>query len=290
MKIKDLTEAEFDFVGNNRTGEPVLSMEEAQQSLARAFPKVKQYTIARAEPGFRAMNLDGTLKSDVVDKVVKFGSSFKGFFDYLGLTKDQYLSGSQNVSPSLGYSWHTMSSPKKDYAILYYEDRGMGSDAIFIYAKNTNIIEDLRRELIDWGIVKDPMSAKNAKTAKRLAAIEKIGLKVGQYVSVVQSGRIYAVYKIVGFTPNGHVKGEVAYLADAWGRIEDMDKPPALGGTLGDIIQMTPFIARKNISDKSVLQKANAQNFGPKKWFKGSASTPDPVGMVQDQNGYWTKP
>jgi hypothetical protein len=180
-----------------------VTYDEATEYVKQHYPVTKSYIVPRLEPGFRAAftksgkmasGYDVFNKSGKVDKESEFGknlekhgrridsqiSSFNAVIQHLGLKQNAMLSGSTQVTNSLGYSWQLYEG--NDIAILYYEDRGMGSDGVLLAAKNTNLLLKLKTTVEDAGVI--PSSAemkakRDENRQKRLDIIKQKGLVVG---------------------------------------------------------------------------------------------------------------
>jgi hypothetical protein len=63
------------------------------------------------------------------------------------------MSGSWQHSYSIGYSWHTNENRSSGIAVLYYEDRGMGSDEIIVAAKDRKNLAAAVGVFRDAGVV-----------------------------------------------------------------------------------------------------------------------------------------
>ena len=105
----------------------------------------------RAEPGFRS-DLDPTEFNRSHAHVNDVDSAM----DYLQLRENPVMSGSKQISSSLGYSWHTNENPGSGIAVLYYEDRGMGWDEIIVAAKNKDNLKAAVQVFRDAGVIPTP--------------------------------------------------------------------------------------------------------------------------------------
>ena len=126
------------------------TLEDAEEYLTHLYPVVKKYMIRRAEVGFRAglrPNEKEFMKSmshmKDVDAVIK----------YLGLNKLPTMSGSKQSTSSIGYTWTTFLSPNKKAAIIYYQDRGMGQDMIYIAAADKALHRKIYDLFVDAGVI-----------------------------------------------------------------------------------------------------------------------------------------
>jgi hypothetical protein len=122
------------------------TISDAEEYLAHIYPVVKKYMVRRAEVGFRA-NDKQFLKS------MSHMKDVDGIIKHLGLTKLPTMSGSKQVSPSIGYTWTTFLSPNKKAAITYYQDRGMGQDMIYIAAIDKILHRKIYDVFVDAGVI-----------------------------------------------------------------------------------------------------------------------------------------
>jgi hypothetical protein len=129
---------------NNNQHDHTIS--DAEKYLTHIYPVVKKYMVRRAEVGFRA-NDKQFLKS------MSHMKDVDGVISHLGLTKLPTMSGSKQVSPSIGYTWTTFLSPNKKAAITYYQDRGMGQDMIYIAAIDKILHRKIYDVFVDAGVI-----------------------------------------------------------------------------------------------------------------------------------------
>jgi hypothetical protein len=129
---------------NNNQHDHTIS--DAEEYLTHIYPVVKKYMVRRAEVGFRA-NDKQFLKS------MSHMKDVDGVINYLGLTELPTMSGSKQVSPSIGYTWTTFLSPNKKAAITYYQDRGMGQDMIYIAAIDKILHRKIYDVFVDAGVI-----------------------------------------------------------------------------------------------------------------------------------------
>jgi len=179
------------------------NFEEATQYIKGAYPFHKTYNVYRAEPGFRALfNPGHFLKGIAHTEKVDSG------LDQLQLKRNPMMSGDAQVSASIGYSWSVLENASTGIALLYYQDRGMGSDQIIIAAKDKQQLAGALGVFRDAGVIPDPseMAARKAeKAAGRTAILQKKGLVVGVKFSA-SPGDGSNMYKITAITPSGKVK------------------------------------------------------------------------------------
>ena len=131
------------------------TMDEAIQYVKGNYPAFKKFRIRRAEPGFRA-NLDPSHFNRTNAQLNDIDSAL----DYLQLRENPVMSGSKQVTPSIGYSWHTHENRSTGIAVFYYEDRGMGWDEILVAAKNKNNLKAAVQVFRDAGVIPQPKSIK----------------------------------------------------------------------------------------------------------------------------------
>ena len=163
------------------------TIDEARRYVKENYPKNKTYTITRLEPGFRALDVK---TRDYKDSAIRAGDSqetaLNQFVSIFKLQQTPYMSGSEQVSASIGFSWHVGEDRERKHAIFYYEDRGMGNDTITIAAKTLIELQIMEEVLIHAGLIPDPdeVKLKRAATAtKRNDALEKKGIKIGSRIT-----------------------------------------------------------------------------------------------------------
>ena len=124
------------------------TLEEAEKYVKTNYPFFKKYRVRRAEPGFRAY-FDTSQFTRSHAHVHDVDSAM----DYLQLQENPVMSGSWQHSYSIGYSWHTNENRSSGIAVLYYEDRGMGSDEIIVAAKDRQNLAAAVAVFRDAGVV-----------------------------------------------------------------------------------------------------------------------------------------
>lgn len=140
------------------------TMDEAIEYLKTNYPAIKKYMVRRAEYGFRAVNNPkyfdtgdpAHLKQDVIKKSHAHMTGVDGAVDYLQLKQNKMMSGSKQVTLSIGYSWSVYENPANGIAMMYYQDRGMGQDEIYLAGKNPQIQAQARQVFRDAGILPTP--------------------------------------------------------------------------------------------------------------------------------------
>ena len=171
------------------------TIDDAQRYVKENYTKNKTYTIRRLEPGFRALDIKtGMLKPEKIHASISQEEALNQFIDIFKLQQNAYLSGSKQITASIGYSWHVAEDSAREHAIFYYEDRGMGQDSITIAAKTTAELDKMREVLIQSGLVPDPaeIKAKRAATAtKRNDMLEKKGIKIGTRITSAEDGKVW---------------------------------------------------------------------------------------------------
>ena len=148
-----ITEAQ-DWQGNRGADQAQATdhtMDEAIEYVKGNYPFAKKFRISRAEPGFRA-DLDPAQYNRSHAQVTDVDSAM----DYLQLRENPVMSGSKQISHSLGYSWHTNENRGSGIAVFYYEDRGMGWDEIIVAAKDKKNLAAAVQVFRDAGVVPTP--------------------------------------------------------------------------------------------------------------------------------------
>jgi hypothetical protein len=147
------------------------TLDEAEKYIKANYPAVKKYRVRRAEPGHRARGRTGEFAISDAHVV-----GVDGAVDYLQLKKNSMMSGSKQVSRGLGYSWMVMENPSNGIAILYYQDRGMGSDEIYIAGKDAKKQKQAQQVFIDAGVLPEPRSKQGVS--------EGAGLSIQQLATI----------------------------------------------------------------------------------------------------------
>jgi hypothetical protein len=140
------------------------TLQDAEEYVKGNYPFAKKYRVRRAEPGFRAGTITGgglvEPRPGEFDRQLRTSqqhvTDVDSAMDYLQLRENPVMSGSKQISSSLGYSWHTNENPGTGIAVLYYEDRGMGWDEIIVAAKNKNNLASAVQVFRDAGVIPTP--------------------------------------------------------------------------------------------------------------------------------------
>ena len=186
------------------------TFDDATAYIQTNYPFKKKYTVRRAEPGFRA----GAIAKNGLTDPEAFEKEFKksilhmqgvnGAIDHLGLEKNAMMSGSYQATRSIGFSWMIYENKGNGIGVLYYQDRGMGSDQITIAAKDKKNLEGAIQVFRDAGAISDPAEmarVKAEKSKKRNDVLSKKNIKIG---STIKSQ--YGTFKVVGIMPSGRIK------------------------------------------------------------------------------------
>jgi len=128
---------------------------EAEGYIKTHYPNLGKFLAKRIEPGFRALkNPEIATQTEIqvndINSVIRF----------LKLKENSYLCGSKQITPSIGYSWHVYENKDTGMGLLYYRDRGMGQDEIFIAAKDKDIYKKMRQVFRDAGLIPTPKPKK----------------------------------------------------------------------------------------------------------------------------------
>ena len=138
--------------GNSQAGITDHTFDEAKQYIKGNYPFHKTYNVSRVEPGMRYH----ANPEKVANKTQSLVKGIDSALDYLQVKQNPMMSGSTQVTPSIGYSWHTHESRANGIAVLYYEDRGMGNDTITIAAKDRNNLKGAVQVCRDAGVIPLP--------------------------------------------------------------------------------------------------------------------------------------
>ena len=190
MRASEFVSESIDWQGNRgaeQARHTAHTIDEARRYVKENYPRNKTYTIRRLEPGFRALDIKtGGTNRDAVNASLNQEAALNQFVKIFKLQQNTYMSGSEQVSASIGFSWHVGEDKERKHAIFYYEDRGMGSDSITIAAKTLTELKVMEEVLIHTGLIPDPdeLKAKRAATAdKRNDALENKGIRVGSRIT-----------------------------------------------------------------------------------------------------------
>ena len=184
--------------------------QEAKAYVRGNYSFARQYRIRRVEPGYRAINRStGELDPNVLNRTQNAINSVDSAVDYLQLKKNPLMSGSVQISYSLGYSWMVLENTQTGIAILYYQDRGMGADEIIIAGKTRDNFEGAKQIFLDAGVIVLPKKkvAKNniTESTSPEATIKAIIADIGHPVSAVYSQLANMADKFVA--SKGNLKG-----------------------------------------------------------------------------------
>ena len=194
------------------------TIDEARQYVKQNYPRNKTYTIRRLEPGVRALDLKtGGTNQSAVNAAASQEAALNQFVSIFKLQQNAYMSGSEQVSASIGFSWHVGEDRERKHAIFYYEDRGMGSDSITIAAKTNIELKVMEEVLIHTGLIPDPdeVKAKRAATAgKRNDALEKKGIKIGSKITAdrIDNGEVWWSGVVTKISNSGTVEIAIEYI------------------------------------------------------------------------------
>lgn len=218
------------------------TLDEARQYVKSNYPKHKTYTVRRVEPGFRALDVKtGEHNDDAMRASYTQENAINQFVSIFKLKENPYMSGSEQFTSSIGYSWHVGEDSEHKHAILYYEDRGMGSDSITIAGKTAVELKLMHEALIQVGLIPDPAEtkAKRAATAKsRSDAAAKKGIKIGTRITIrrMDNNEICFAGNVTAITPNGAVEITI-----------DEKNPEQQGPEVGDKYKMKPGTINKHM-------------------------------------------
>lgn len=137
---------------------------EAEEYMKSIYSTTKRYRVRRAEPGFRVYKKGNYDEPDQkeLNKSSAHITDVDSAIDYLKLKKNAIMSGSEQVTPSLGYSWMVYENRATGIGVLYYQDRGMGSDEIYIGGKDPAKHKEALQVFRDAGVIPTPKrKAKN---------------------------------------------------------------------------------------------------------------------------------
>ena len=141
------------------------TMDEALEYLKTNYPVVKMYNVRRAAMGLSALDqpkyFDTGDEADINKNIIRNSaahmSGVDSAVDYLQLRKNAMMSGSQQVTFTIGYSWSVYENPNNGIAMLYYQDRGMAWDEIYLAGKTPKIQAQARQVFRDAGVLPTPI-------------------------------------------------------------------------------------------------------------------------------------
>ena len=210
MRIKEILNEAIPFRSNPQTdprvnrevGDISHTYDDAKDYQAQHYQFRKYYMLQRVEAGFRTFFSKRNEMQRSVSRMDTVNSAVK----QLQLKLNPLWSGSEQApgSISIGWSWYFMESASTGISILYYQDRGMGSDDIIIAAKSKEALDGAVGVFRDAGVLPDPADVKMARQAKASGNSDvaaKKGIAVGKHVTM---GGV--LFKVAGFTSTGRVK------------------------------------------------------------------------------------
>lgn len=222
--------------------------EEAVDYMKKKYKFIKNFTVMRAEPGFRvSQGQQGDVDFDLMNKLNDYTDNVDSSVDYLNLKQNEFMSGSEQVSSSIGYSWFTMENDA--IGLQYYQDRGMGTDKITVAANDRNTLDNLIKTLVDFNVIQDPMQSeikKKENADKRSAALEKKGIRIGTRITERRLDNDELLWSgiVDSITPNGAVKIKIDQVHDRHQTL-----------AIGDVKIMKPrSIAKDMITNESTEQ------------------------------------
>lgn len=156
MRFKEINEAPLDWQGT-QSGTQQSAMtdhtfDEAVEYMKVNYPTVKKYMVRRAEYGFRSVD-----NQKEINKSETHIKGVDGAIDYLQLKRNPMMSGSKQVTLSIGYSWMVYENRATGIGVLYYQDRGMGQDEIYIGGKDATKHKQARQVFRDAGVLPTPV-------------------------------------------------------------------------------------------------------------------------------------
>lgn len=245
MKASEFINESIKWQGNlgaNQALQTDHTVEEARHYIKMNYPRNKTYTINRLEPGFRALNIKtGSIEKSVANAALNQEAALNQFIEIFKLKENTYMSGSEQVTSSIGFSWHVGEDKDRKHAIFYYEDRGMGSDSITIAAKTIVELKVMQEVLIHTGLISDPDEAKAkraADAAKRRDVLAKKGIKIGTRITArrLDNGEVWFAGNVTGIASNGSVEITI-----------DQADPAVQGITVGSVYKMKPGSISKDM-------------------------------------------
>ena len=221
------------------------SFEEAETYIKQNYPLHKTYNIRRTHPGFRIMQPDG------VKQVIKSITQAKGVdaaIAQLGMKENPMMSGSSQVTRSIGWSWNTLENTQHGIAVLYYQDRGMGNDTITIAAKEKNNLLGTVGVFREAGVLPTEVDMKQRqaqRVASRQALLQKKGFSVGTQLNLTDHYQTYnrVEGRIVEIMPNGKLKIEITKAEEK----PEMKKVAATVQPGSTVTMAANYISKKNV-------------------------------------------
>lgn len=221
------------------------TFDEAEAYIKQNYPLHKTFTIRRMDPGFRMDQPDG------VKQVIKSITQSKGVdaaLAQLGMKQNNMMSGSAQPTTSIGWSWNTLENSQHGIAVLYYQDRGTGADAITIAAKENNNLLGAVNVFREAGVLPTAVDLKQRqaqRTANRQALLQKKGFAVGTKLNLTDHYQTYnrVEGQIAEITPAGKLKIKItqAEVKPEQKKIAAVVKP-------GDTVTMAAnYISKKNV-------------------------------------------
>lgn len=245
MKAHEIVNESIKWQGNlgaNQARHTDHTIDEARRYVKENYPRHKTYTLSRLEPGFRALDLKtGSTNTSAVNASLSQEAALNQFVEIFKLKENPYMSGSEQVSASIGFSWHVGEDKEHKHAIFYYEDRGMGSDSITIAAKTNIELKVMHEVLIHSGLIPDPDEAKAkraADAAKRKDVLAKKGIKIGTRITArrLDNNEVWFAGNVTSIASNGSVAITI-----------DQVDPAVQGVSVGSVYKMKPGSISKDM-------------------------------------------
>lgn len=154
-------------VDTHRTGKPALTgssdaypLEDVQKDIKQNYSIYKTYRVRRLEPGFRVVKKvignDFVLDQNMIQKSTTGYQNFDDVTDLLNFHIEHDMSGSEQMTSSIGYSWYTLFNKDRSAGMIYYEDRGMGWDEIYLFANDKKTFLLIRDALRSYNFISTP--------------------------------------------------------------------------------------------------------------------------------------
>ena len=196
--------------GNSQAGITDHTFDEAKQYIKGNYPFHRTYNVSRVEPGMRYH----ANPEKVANKTQSLVKGIDSALDYLQVKQNPMMSGSTQVTPSIGYSWHTHESRANGIAVLYYEDRGMGNDTITIAAKDRNNLKGAVQVCRDAGVIPPPKVKKQgmAEGSDRVDSLVTDALKIMRGPEM--SDAVLALKRVLGDRAYNERRGFYSFYVD----------------------------------------------------------------------------
>jgi hypothetical protein len=184
--------------GREEAADTAHTIEDAETYVRQHYPVTKMYdALKRAEPGFRAGDAarPDTLRRDILRRSGAVSYDVDSVINQLQLGRNSMMSGSAQMSNSIGNSWHVHENPTLGIAVIYYQSRGMGPDSLLLAAKDKSKLDQMQQVFQDADILPNYANIQKEKLAAAQKLMQAKGIQIGtklkdgsQIISIGRTG------------------------------------------------------------------------------------------------------